>query len=132
MESLVSSLITNGIKISVQTLFLPDQSSVEKDVYVFAYKIAIQNLTDKTVQLVRRKWLITNAYGEHSVVTGEGVIGQQPVLLPDQVHRYMSGCVFKTPIGKMEGFYTMIDVNTLDEFRATVPAFVLEATMLRN
>ena len=132
MKSLVSSLITNGIKISVQTLFLSDQSSAEKDVYVFAYKITIQNLTDKTIRLIKRKWLIINAYGEHSVVMGEGVVGQQPVLQPDQIHRYMSGCVFKTPIGKMEGFYTMVDINTQEEFQATVPAFILEANTVHN
>ncbi|MCZ2355776.1 MAG: Co2+/Mg2+ efflux protein ApaG [Bacteroidia bacterium] len=132
MEPLLSSLTTNGIKISVQTLFIADQSSVEKEVYVFAYKIEIQNLSSRTVQLVKRKWLIVNSYGEHSVIVGDGVVGQQPILAPGQAHRYMSGCVFKTPIGKMEGTYTMVDIDSQEKFQAVIPNFILEANVVKN
>ena len=41
-----------------------------------------------------------------SHVDGDGVVGEQPVLMPGQSHDYVSGCPLDTPHGSMEGFYT--------------------------
>src|SRR3546814_11179655 len=49
------------------------------------------------MQLVSRHWRITDGKGEVSVVDGEGVVGEQPVLRPGASHDYVSGCPLSTP-----------------------------------
>ena len=75
--------ITNGIKISVETFFQPSHSIPVHDKFIFTYKIHIENISDQTVQLLRRHWFILDAYGEMREVEGEGVIGKQPVIEPN-------------------------------------------------
>ena len=125
------SLVTEGIRISVQSMFVPEQSSANNNCYVFAYRISISNESDHTVKLMRRHWIITDAYGEKRIVEGDGVVGQQPVLLPGQAHTYVSGSVFKTPIGKMEGFYTM-QKDGSEIIDVVIPTFYLMAPSTLN
>ena len=58
-------------------------------------------------------------------VEGEGVVGQQPVLEPGEVHEYVSGCNLKTTMGKMVGTYLMERVIDGRRFRVNVPEFLL-------
>ena len=126
MESTtLPSAVTAGIRVSVRTLFVPDQSSVKTNTFVFAYRIAITNESNATVQLLRRHWDIRDALGEQRVVDGDGVVGKQPVLAPGETHTYISGCVFKTSVGLMEGFYTFVNAQTGREFDVRIPAFTL-------
>jgi ApaG protein len=65
-------------------------------------------------------------------VEGDGVVGQQPVLEPDQKHEYVSGCNLQTEIGKMYGSYLMekqIDGST---FTVEIPEFVMVAPYRLN
>jgi ApaG protein len=126
------SLTTEGIRISVQSLFLPEQSSANTHTFCFAYRIHISNESDYTIQLLRRHWDITDGTGQQRVVEGEGVIGQQPVLGPGEVHRYVSGSVIPTSIGKMEGYYIMMRKEDGEEFEVQIPAFLLIAPYMLN
>ena len=100
-----SHAITEGIRVRVQSLYLPDQSSPRDDRYVFAYTITISNESARTAQLRTRHWIITDARGTVEEVRGDGVIGEQPRLAPGQSFQYTSGCVLTTPIGTMQGSY---------------------------
>ena len=40
-------------------------------------------------------------------MTGEGVVGEQPLLKPRDAYRYTSGCPLPTPSGSMRGTYGM-------------------------
>jgi ApaG protein len=102
-----SSAVTQGIRVRVQSLYLPDQSSPHDDRYVFAYTITISNEGARTAQLRTRHWIITDARGEIEEVRGDGVVGEQPRLGPGQTFQYTSGCVLQTPIGTMHGSYRM-------------------------
>jgi ApaG protein len=132
MDTSIQSLVTEGVRISVRTIYVPEQSSVKNNTFVFAYRITIVNETDQTVQLLRRHWVIKDAQGELREVKGDGVVGQQPVLLPGRSHSYVSGCVLKTPIGTMDGFYTMIRYEDEAEFDVKIPEFTLTAAFLLN
>ncbi len=124
-------MVTHGVRISVRTAYVPEQSSQKNNTFVFAYHITIANETGHTVQLLRRRWLIQDALGERREVRGEGVVGQQPVLQPGQTHAYVSGSVLKTPIGTMDGYYTMARMDG-SEFEVKIPAFTLVASFLLN
>ena len=102
-----SSALTDGIRVRVQSLYLPDQSSPRDDRYVFAYTITISNESPRTAQLRTRHWIITDGRGSIEEVRGDGVVGEQPKLAPGQTFQYTSGCVLTTPIGTMQGTYRM-------------------------
>jgi ApaG protein len=102
-----SSSTTEGIRITVQSLYLADQSVPDRDRYVFAYTVAIRNDGARAVQLKTRHWIITDANGEVEEVRGDGVVGEQPRLDPGEAFQYTSGCVLATPLGTMQGSYRM-------------------------
>ena len=115
--------ITDGVKISVETLFQPEYSNPANDHYMFAYKITIENLSDYSVQLMRRHWFIFDSNGSHREVEGEGVVGMQPVIDPGQFHEYVSGCNLKTDIGSMKGSYGMRRLVDDESFEVNIPEF---------
>ena len=100
-----SSAFTDGIRVRVQSRYLPDQSSSDK--FVFAYTITIANEGTATAQLRTRHWIITDGRGSIEEVRGDGVVGEQPRLQPGQSFQYTSGCVLRTSVGTMQGTYRM-------------------------
>lgn len=125
-----SQAVTLGIRVRVQSMYLPDQSSPPDDRYVFAYTITISNESTFTAQLRTRHWIITDGRGSVEEVKGDGVVGEQPRLSPGQSFQYTSGCVLTTPIGTMQGSYRFWrDDGTY--FDATIAPFSL-AVPVRN
>ncbi len=119
--------VTEGITVRVAVNFLPEQSRVEAGRWFWVYHIRIENDSDRTVQLISRHWRITDGSGAVSLVNGDGVVGEQPVLAPGQSHDYVSGCPLATPTGSMEGHYTFRDSDGAD-FNVAIPLFPLAAT----
>ena len=120
----MSVAITNGIRVTVSTVYVPSQSAPTAHRYVFAYTIRIANEGTQTVQLRTRHWIITHGNGKVEEVRGPGVVGQQPVLKPGEHFEYTSGCVLQTPRGQMRGTYQMVrDVG--DAFDANIAPFDL-------
>ena len=73
---------TRGVRIQVQSEYLPDRSSPRNGSYLFQYHVRITNVGSEVVQLISREWIITNADGEVERVRGLGVVREQPVLPP--------------------------------------------------
>src|SRR5262245_4420667 len=117
--------VTEGIRVTVEAVYLEDRSSPEDDSYAFAYVVAIANEGGARVQLMRRHWRITDGNGEVREVEGPGVVGEQPVLDGGQAHQYTSGAVLTTPVGTMEGTYEMHEPGGRI-FRAVIPRFALQ------
>lgn len=117
--------ITDGVKISVETVYQPEYSNPANNHFMFAYKITIENLTDYTVQLMRRHWYIFDSNGTHREVEGEGVVGQQPVIDPGESHEYVSGCNLTTEMGTMKGTYGMTRLVDGTQFEVNIPEFQL-------
>jgi ApaG protein len=103
----VSTATTEGIKVSVRSVYVPDQSVPRAHRYVFAYTVTIANEGSAPAQLRSRHWLITDGTGRVEEVRGPGVVGQQPLLNPGDSFEYTSGCVLTTPRGEMRGTYQM-------------------------
>lgn len=117
---------SEGIRITVRPAFLAEQSSPVLGQYVFAYHIRIENVSTLAAQLRTRHWRIHDPVAGDSIVEGEGVVGEQPHLLPGQVHEYRSFCVLKAPHGWMEGHYRFVREDG-SAFRAVIPRFDLDA-----
>ncbi len=122
----IANATTDGITVRVAPNFLSDQSAPSQSRWFWSYHIRIENHGDQPVQLQTRHWRITDARGEVSHVTGDGVVGEQPVLAPGGSHDYVSGCPLPTPTGTMEGAYGFLREDG-SHFLAAIPRFVLAA-----
>jgi ApaG protein len=118
---------TRDVRVSVQSLYLEDQSAPDEGRFVWAYRIRIENVGRETVQLMRRTWSITDARGRMLSVHGEGVVGQQPILEPGEVFEYTSGTPLETPSGFMVGAYHMVVPASGEAFDVAIPAFSLDS-----
>ncbi len=112
------------IQIEVHTHYLEQQSDPVRGRYAFAYTIGITNRGDEAVKLLNRHWRITDDNNRVEEVMGEGVIGQQPEILPGQSFRYTSGAVIGTETGTMQGSYEMLAANG-SKFKTPIPPFLL-------
>lgn len=119
------------IQVSVVTDYIAQQSIEAEQQFVFSYTITVTNNSAETVQLLSRYWLITDANGDSSTVTGEGVIGQQPFIKTDQSFTYSSGCVLKSPLGNMQGHYQM-RTNSAELIQVEIPVFRLAKPNILN
>jgi ApaG protein len=116
--------VTQQILVRVEPRYLPDQSDEEEPRFVWSYTVEIENHGAKRVQLLSRRWLITDALNRTESVVGEGVVGEQPTLEPREAFRYSSVCPLPTPSGEMRGAYQMID-DAGEVFDIDIPAFSL-------
>ncbi len=114
----------NPITIDVKTAFIPEQSEVSQEKYVFSYTITINNDGEEPAKLLNRHWIITDANGKVQEVRGEGVVGEQPYLKPGESYQYTSGTVLDTPVGSMQGEYEMVRDDG-SRFLATIQPFSL-------
>ena len=117
--------VTEGIKISVDTAYVPTHSQPVNSMFLFSYTITIENCGSETVRLLRRHWHIFETNGERREVEGKGVVGEQPTLDPGDSHEYTSACDLSTEIGKMHGTYLMERSNTGERFYVNIPEFVM-------
>jgi ApaG protein len=108
--------ITEGVKVSVETIYQPD----------------IENVGNHAVQLMRRHWHIFDSNGTLREVEGEGVVGLQPIIEPGQSHEYVSGCNLKTDMGSMKGEYQMLRLVDEVLFDVAIPEFYLIAPYKLN
>lgn len=121
----MESAITSGIEITVETFYQPEYSNPLQQEYMFTYRITIQNHNSFTVQLLNRHWHIFDSNGEYREVEGDGVVGQQPVLLQGETFQYVSGCQLRTEMGTMHGHYEMLEVHYQKKFTVEIPKFQL-------
>lgn len=121
----IYSETTRAITIMVEPIYLEEQSVPDEDHYVWAYHVRIENNGQETVQLLTRHWRIMDETGNVQEVRGDGVVGEQPVLIPGDAYEYTSGTPLGTPSGIMGGSYHMQNADG-DEFDVTVPSFSLD------
>lgn len=129
---MVMTKVSNGIRVTVRVRFKEEYSEPEKNYFVFFYRITVENHNDFEVQLVRRHWDIFDSNGIKTVVEGEGVVGEKPILSPGELFSYESACNLESGIGRMGGHYTMMRTENGELFQAEIPEFVLEVPYMLN
>ena len=120
------SKTTKKINITVNPYFLEDQSEPDHQHYVWAYQVTIDNQSKERVQLINRYWKIIDSNGTKQEVSGQGVVGEQPVLNPGEKFEYTSGTPLSTPSGFMEGHYEMKNIKGI-KFEVDIPTFSLDS-----
>jgi len=124
-DRIQSEAITKGVRVTVESHYIPEQSHPMTQRYVFAYTVRIANEGELVVQLRTRHWVVTHGDGHVEEVRGPGVVGEQPRLPPGHGFQYTSGCVLRTPRGTMHGTYQM-EVEKGDDFDVEIAEFALE------
>ena len=124
--------ITDGVKVSVETIYQPEYSNPSNDHFMFAYKVTIENLGNYAVRLLSRHWCIFDSNGAKREVEGEGVVGVQPVLNPGERYQYVSGCNLRTEMGKMSGTYQMENLHSKQLFEVSIPSFEMIVPLKNN
>jgi len=114
----------HGFIIQTQVKYLPEQSDESGNRFVFTYTISITNLGKVAAKLISRHWIITDTYNHVQEVRGQGVVGEQPLLKPNQSFEYTSGTLLATQVGTMSGSYQM-QAEDGTEFEIDIPQFVL-------
>ena len=112
------------VTVTVEAVFIPEQSDVEHNRYAFAYHVKITNTGNVAAQLISRHWIISEANDVKQEVKGLGVVGAQPLLNPNERYEYSSGSVINTPLGEMRGTYQMVAEDGT-KFDAIIPPFAL-------
>jgi ApaG protein len=127
VKSLFPHSVTTGeVTVRVAVSFLPEQSEPARGRWFWAYHVRIENGGRSAVQLMERTWTIADGRGGRNEITGEGVVGEQPVIEPGGAFDYVSGCPLPTPTGYMEGSYLMVSEQGRS-FAAAIPRFPLVA-----
>jgi ApaG protein len=117
---------TDGVVVRVSVSYLPEQSEPARGRWFWAYHIRIENDGEQAIQLLTRHWVITDGRGARHSVEGEGVIGEQPTIMPGGSYDYVSGCPLATPTGAMQGNYHVVTADG-EGFDVAIPRFALLA-----
>ncbi|MEL6499043.1 MAG: Co2+/Mg2+ efflux protein ApaG [Planctomycetota bacterium] len=127
-----SDVVTGGVRVSVSPAYESWQPSLSLSAsataghHVFSYRVRIVNESDRRTRLLRRRWVIIDSDGVESIVEGDGVVGDQPVLEAGEAYEYSSWCRLETDWGTMEGGYEM-ESETGEVLRVAIGRFYLVA-----
>lgn len=127
----MSSAITRGIRVEVDSFYVEERSEPEEKYFFFAYRVRIANVGDEAAQLISREWIITDSDGNEQIVRGDGVVGEQPRLEPGEKFEYTSFCPLQTTMGTMHGSYLMRTTEG-ESFQAEIAPFTLAVPGVLN
>lgn len=116
---------SHAIRVTVNPIYLENQSIPEDNQFLWAYHVVIENLSNDKIWLRKRSWKITDALGRVKEISGDGVVGEQPKLEPGESYEYTSGTPLTTSSGFMTGFYTMEKENG-EKVEVKIPSFSLD------
>tara|TARA_R110000737_G_scaffold21837_3_gene40387 strand:+ start:863 stop:1249 length:387 start_codon:yes stop_codon:yes gene_type:complete len=128
----MNTAISEGVQVTVYAQYRPDLTNVEEGRFFFNYRVEIINNNNFKIQLLHRDWYIFDSLKESNFVSGAGVVGEQPFLLPNEHFVYTSGAELASDIGYMKGFYTFKNIANDVFFQVHVPIFQMIAPIRLN
>jgi len=117
---------SHDIKVTVDATYQGRAVSAHEAYRVWSYDVVIENCGRFPIQIVSRCWQLIDENGIIKEVSGEGVVGKQPVIPPGQSFCYTSFANVRTVCGMVVGKYYVKNVNTKEEFIVDIPAFSLD------
>ena len=117
-----------GLEVTVdRVVYQPEANTPPDRPHCFVYFITIHNRSQQTVTIKARKWIVTNARGEVTVLEGEGVVGEQPRLASGEEFSYNSYHLLDTTAATAQGSYVGVDdqgrwiLTRIPKFQMEVP-----------
>ncbi len=126
------SKVTNDVKVTVVPEYDSKNSYPSENRFVFKYYISIENLSNEPFKLLKRKWLIFDVGFGFTEVSGDGVIGLTPEILPGDAFTYFSNVMIRSGVGNMSGKYLLQNSVNKENFEIDIPKFNLLAEVLSN
>lgn len=123
---------TGDIQVEVVPSYEAGESNPAIGKFIYSYHVIITNTGKDNFKLLTRHWFIADSIQERREVRGEGVVGQQPELSPGQSFEYTSWCPLHSPIGKMYGYYTFVNLTSKETFQVEIPEFILVSDFKLN
>ncbi len=120
------SATTQNVAVTVWPEFIDGKVGLDNELYVWAYQILIENKGSDALQLVKRTWHIIDEKGNIQEVSGDGVVGEQPIILPNASYKYSSGVHLNSPSGIMKGKYFVKRINDNQILEIEIPSFSLD------
>ena len=128
----MSNTTALGISIEIKTWFRDDLSTDTGSSFIHNYEIKIINNMKYPVQLLSREWCVRHLIHGESIVKGEGVVGQTPILFPDESFEYTSGCELLSAVGYMQGKFYFKNLGNDEIFEVEIPRFYMCYPLLLN
>lgn len=97
------------------------EHNLTEDQYIFTYQITIENLSNRSIQLLERFWEIGDGLNWKKNIKGEGVIGEKPIIYSAQTYSYNSWCPTPSKFTFMRGYYIFKDIKSEELIRVDVP-----------
>ena len=115
----------DSLRVTLDKLvYTPKLETPPERPHPFVYYLTIENLSEETVTIQGRKWVVTDAFGHRIVVEGDGVVGKTPRLEPGQHFSYHSYHVIASDSVAEGAFFA---VNASGERVATrIPRFEMK------
>jgi len=73
--------------------------------HAFVYFLTISNLSQETVKLLGRKWILRGRDGQTEIVEGDGIVGETPTLPPGEKFSYNSYHLAGGPVSAEGSFH---------------------------
>ena len=73
--------------------------------HAFVYFLTISNLSQETVKLLGRKWILRGSDGQTEIVEGDGIVGETPTLPPCEKFSYNSYHLAGGPVSAEGSFH---------------------------
>jgi ApaG protein len=115
---------TGDVTVRVAASYLVEQSAPAAGRWFWSYHVRIENDGDLSVRLLSRHWIIRDAQGSVHEVTGDGVVGEMPLIPPGGSFDYVSGCPLTTASGSMRGSYALVSEDG-ERLAVAIPEFPL-------
>jgi ApaG protein len=120
------SSFSNSIKVTAIPLYQGGGMEEDKEYSIWSYNIIIENHSDTTIKILSRYWKIIDSSGLIHEITGDGVVGENPVIFPGDLFEYTSFANLHTSSGLMVGKYYAENVDTGQSLEIDIPAFSLD------
>lgn len=115
----------DGLNVKVDdVIYMPSLDAPEDKPHPFVYFISIHNQSADRVTIRGRKWVVREDDGETTVVEGDGVIGQSPMIAPGEDFSYNSYHVTRSGASVQGAFFG--ETPSGEWVFARIPEFRLE------
>lgn len=119
---------TYDISVTVIPEFYSEGSNKEQNTFIWVYNVKIENFSSSTIQMIGRKWQIFDSTGRIEEINGTGLVGQQPIIKPNELFEYASQVRLFSDSGLMRGEYFALDLTLNKELTINIPAFSLDSS----
>jgi|GEM_PF-3026902 len=114
------------LEISINPVFLDEQSIPEESIFLWAYHIKITNKFGQPIVIKRRNFEAFDAFGQKQVIESNQMVNLEPRIEVDGFFEYASGVLLTAPSGFFSGEYEVL-LEDGSSVVQKIPSFSLDS-----